>query len=86
MNWTCTISNHLNYHLLFFKDNTIHTSRVLLQALRQAQVLSSLVYRKEKKISLGQRLYVFDIDCSRNGYLCISASNNYPDTFNYAKK
>lgn len=66
----------------------IHTSRVLLQALRQAQVMSSLVYtcRKEKTISLGQRLYVFDIDCSRTGYLCISASNNYPDIFNYAKK
>lgn len=53
-------------------------------ALIQAQALSSLVYRKEKTIhvSLGQRLYVFDIDCGRNGNLCISASNNSSDFYN----
>lgn len=45
-------------------------------ALRQAQVLSSLVYKIEKTVSLGHRMYTFDIDCSRKGYLCISASNN----------
>lgn len=57
-------------------------SCILLQAIIQAQALSSLVYRKEKTISLGQRLYVFDIDCGRNGNLCISASNNSSDIFN----
>lgn len=49
---------------------------ILLQALRQAQVLSPLVYKIEKTVSLGHRMYTFDIDCSRKGYLCISASNN----------
>lgn len=58
----------------------------LLQALIQAQALSSLVYRKEKTISLGQRLYVFDIDCGRNGNLCISASNNSIDIFTQSTK
>lgn len=49
---------------------------MLLQALRQAQVLSSLAYNIEKTVSLGHRMYLFDIDCSINGYMCISASNN----------
>nr|XP_034321730.1 uncharacterized protein LOC109619111 isoform X2 [Crassostrea gigas] len=59
-------------------------SKLIIQdmALIQAQALSSLVYRKEKTISLGQRLYVFDIDCGRNGNLCISASNNSSDFYN----
>nr|XP_034321614.1 uncharacterized protein LOC117688059 [Crassostrea gigas] len=55
-------------------------------AIIQAQALSSLVYRKEKTISLGQRLFVFDIDCGRNGNLCISASNNSSDIFTHTNK
>lgn len=44
------------------------------------------MYRKEKTISLGQRLFVFDIDISNNGYLCISASNNSTSILNHPKK
>lgn len=61
-------------------------SCILLQALIQVQALSSLVYRKEKTISLGRRLYVFDIDCGRYGNLCISASNNSENIFNHPNK
>lgn len=44
------------------------------------------MYRKEKTISLGQRLFVFDIDCSNDGYVCISASNNSTSILNHPKK
>nr|XP_034321613.1 uncharacterized protein LOC105333286 [Crassostrea gigas] len=49
---------------------------------RQAQVLSSLVYNIEKTVSLGHRMYMFDIGRSSKGHMCISASNNsYSDSY-----
>eukprot|EP00105_Crassostrea_gigas_P040659 XP_019924807.1 PREDICTED: uncharacterized protein LOC109619369 [Crassostrea gigas] len=44
-------------------------------ASTEAQVLSSLVYRIKRTIPLGCWLYVFDIDCSPEGSLCLSAIN-----------
>lgn len=49
---------------------------MLLQDSRQAQVLSSLVYNIEKTVSLGHRMYMFDIGSNSKGHMCISASNN----------
>lgn len=49
---------------------------MLLQDSRQAQVLSSLVFNIENTVSLGHRMYMFDIGRSSKGYMCISASNN----------
>lgn len=55
---------------------------MLLQDSRQAQVLSSLVYNIEKTVSLGHRMYMFDIGRSSKGHMCISASNNsYSDSY-----
>lgn len=45
-------------------------------ASTKAQVLSSLVYNVVKTVPLDHRMYMFDIDCSRKGCLCISASNS----------
>lgn len=45
-------------------------------AWRQAQDISSLAYRIDRKISLGNYFYIFDIDCNREGSrLCFSAVN-----------
>lgn len=43
-----------------------------LQTFRQAQVLTSLVYKIDRTIVFDHRVYVFDIDCSREGHLCLS--------------
>lgn len=57
---------------------------ILLQAFRQAQELSSLVYKIDRKISLGDHFYIFDIDCSKDGSLCFSAVNS--NTKSYSRK
>lgn len=57
---------------------------LLLQALQQAQILSSLVYKIEKTVSLGHRM--FDIDGRRKRYICISASNNSQSDSYLSKK
>lgn len=61
-------------------------SFLLLQALQQAQILSSLVYKIEKTVSLGHRMYMFDIDGRIKRYICISASNNSQSDSYLSKK
>lgn len=50
--------------------------QILLQAFRHAHELSSLVYKIDRTVSLGDHFYIFDIDCSRDGSLCFSAVNS----------